>query len=598
METNALGYITCGADAGGAASGGSLGQFQYNDGASGFAGTANLFINTSGAYTGFIGIGGTTTPSSHLSVAGNTYLDSNILNISSSTASTLTVNYLSAATSTIINNSQYAWTIATSTTATPIFSINTTGSGKATTTIIGGFNLDNGAFNYETGSGIASVDSLNTGPMAFDTDAGVISWIDLPSSTTTAGLYNSYSAQIGTTPVLTIFGTTTSSGAITHGTVGIGTSTPQWTLTVVGGICISTGSKCPAAEVNGGLRVDTAGTSAGDDPGDVFDVAERYPSMDAVEAGDIMAIDKSASSTKASIKKAVIGDVALGIVSSRPALAMNGSEVILGAGSEGTTTRPLVALAGRVPVKISLDGGPIQKGDRITLSSIPGIGAKATTSGVTVGIALEAFDASSTPGVGEILVAVNLGYSKLDSGLLDGGWLIDMKSGKIKTSYILDMDNKDIINARNILSASGAWSIDENGKLIVQEIETGKLKVGSQEKPTGITLYDTVTGAPYCIKVTNGAMVSAAGACVSSIDSSLPIPPGPSPAAESSILDLPATSTDAGQIGTTPTATPLDIPTPTPTSPIPPEPSPTPTDVPTPTPTSTLIPTPSNTPTP
>ena len=48
-----------------------------------------------------------------------------------------------------------------------------------------------------------------------------------------------------------------------------------------------------------------------------------------------------------------------------------------------------VALNGRVPVRVNMEGGPIAIGDAITLSSEPGVGTRATTSSLMVGIALE-----------------------------------------------------------------------------------------------------------------------------------------------------------------------------------------------------------------
>jgi hypothetical protein len=59
--------------------------------------------------------------------------------------------------------------------------------------------------------------------------------------------------------------------------------------------------------------------------------------------------------------------------------------------NEGERAFP-VALKGRVPIRLSNENGSIKKGDRIQLSSIPGIGMKATKSSVVVGIALEDFD--------------------------------------------------------------------------------------------------------------------------------------------------------------------------------------------------------------
>lgn len=41
----------------------------------------------------------------------------------------------------------------------------------------------------------------------------------------------------------------------------------------------------------------------------------------------------------------------------------------------------------------------------------------------------------------------------------------------------------------------------------------GSVNVGTNAAPTGITLHDTATNQPYCVEVTNGALVTTAGAC-------------------------------------------------------------------------------------
>ena len=109
--------------------------------------------------------------------------------------------------------------------------------------------------------------------------------------------------------------------------------------------------------------------------------------------------------------------------------------------------KPAVALSGRVPVKVNLEGGEIGIGDKIALSSVSGVGMKAVESGTTVGIALESFPNNSN--TGEILVFVNLGYSKLDEQIqgdeiVDGSlWSVDSSSGRIKYMTGLDLNGFD-----------------------------------------------------------------------------------------------------------------------------------------------------------
>ena len=75
--------------------------------------------------------------------------------------------------------------------------------------------------------------------------------------------------------------------------------------------------------------------------------------------------------------------------------------------------RPL-ALAGRVPVKVNLEGGPIVPGDLLTLSDVPGMARKATGSDVqTIGIALSPFDGGRDGKAGIVTVLVQNRGSQL-----------------------------------------------------------------------------------------------------------------------------------------------------------------------------------------
>ena len=132
--------------------------------------------------------------------------------------------------------------------------------------------------------------------------------------------------------------------------------------------------------------------------GDMADVAENYPVIDAsIEPGDIVTAEGNQPIV---IKRAVKSDKfpPMGIISTNPAIVI---------GPEGGDQRKL-ALVGRVPTKVNLENGSIAIGDRITISSTPGIGMKAGFLDSTVGIALEPFAEGDAGGVGMIEVFVDL----------------------------------------------------------------------------------------------------------------------------------------------------------------------------------------------
>ncbi|MFH0714981.1 MAG: hypothetical protein V1847_04320 [Candidatus Diapherotrites archaeon] len=68
-----------------------------------------------------------------------------------------------------------------------------------------------------------------------------------------------------------------------------------------------------------------------------------------------------------------------------------------------------------------------------------------------------------------------------------------------------------ILRVGEAASSSGLGSGDLNvaGKIV----SGSSMKVGSSTNRTGITLYDTANGNPYCVKITNGNLASTAGAC-------------------------------------------------------------------------------------
>jgi trimeric autotransporter adhesin len=152
--------------------------------------------------------------------------------------------------------------------------------------------------------------------------------------------------------------------------------------------------------------------SIGDCDADPGDFAEDFGTSDStIEAGDLVVIDPSRDAIKTDVSSKAwmvksntpYQNSLLGIVSTNP------NEVIGQAFSPEENPRP-IALNGRVPVKVSSENGPIQKGDYLTSSSVPGIAMKATQPGQVVGKALEGFDGLNGT-TGKILTFVNVTFA-------------------------------------------------------------------------------------------------------------------------------------------------------------------------------------------
>jgi|GEM_PF-1263406 len=143
------------------------------------------------------------------------------------------------------------------------------------------------------------------------------------------------------------------------------------------------------------------------------DIAELFDASEEVEAGEVLVVDDKKDlklrKSAAPYEKGIVG-----IVSGSPAILFEGSQLQIGS-PEGFTkgTKPPVALAGRVPCKVSLENGPIERGDLLTSSSTPGHAMKATdrekSFGTILGKALEPFDAGPEgEKTGKIVILVTL----------------------------------------------------------------------------------------------------------------------------------------------------------------------------------------------
>ncbi len=406
----------------------------------------------------------------------------------------------------------------------------TFGSTTATTTIYGGLSVNNGAIHYDWQTNKTSIERLDLGNVKFEDDAGWVSWIDMNVTTSPSGTVNAYSAQLDAEELLTIYGESDGSGGVQNRRVYVGTTSaavlsssniPDTSFIVANGaVCVDdgNGSNCDdSALTPGQIYAESSSVTA-------IDLAENYPTLDEyLEGGDLVTLapqenevctnvetengparctDWETNSVPLVEKSRAGSDdsMVLGVISTEPGVLLGG----FGSDELIEYKKVPVALSGRVPVKVTGEGGSIEAGDQIMLSqSVAGYGMKANRPGTSIGIALEDFDASASTSRSSIMVFVdreNVLFEDIDTVLAESGYLFDETiANKLSFGTLLE------------------WiGVSIKEKLVaVVNLVAGNLTVGSGEAPAGITLYDEVTGEPYCLVVRNGNMVSAAGACQS-----------------------------------------------------------------------------------
>jgi hypothetical protein len=160
---------------------------------------------------------------------------------------------------------------------------------------------------------------------------------------------------------------------------------------------------------NGTNTTVKAGSSLNAFKGIGVDLAEAYYTNDgSIRPGDIVEVD---GSLKAGVKKTqgVYSSKAMGIISTRPGH-------ILSEAGDFDGSPVMLALSGRVPVRVSMENGPIEPGDYLTSSSTPGVAMKATQPGQMIGKALEAYDSSNTSSYGTVLTFANLAWANPATG--------------------------------------------------------------------------------------------------------------------------------------------------------------------------------------
>ena len=164
------------------------------------------------------------------------------------------------------------------------------------------------------------------------------------------------------------------------GHVGIGTTAPSNTLHVVGSLCVKSAAGNCAGAVAGKIYATTTTLQGAD-------LAENMPVSDpSLVAGDIVVTEAAPTGAGVVFAKSQQANQAnaAGVISTSPGLEL---------GSDSASSRP-IALAGRVPANVTLEGGPIAIGDFLVSSTTPGkaMRAKGPAESGIIGVALSAYD--------------------------------------------------------------------------------------------------------------------------------------------------------------------------------------------------------------
>jgi hypothetical protein len=192
-----------------------------------------------------------------------------------------------------------------------------------------------------------------------------------------------------------------------------------------------------------------------------FDVAEDYPTKDqTIAPGDVLSVDQNNSGevqkTTTSYDHTIIG-----VYSTKPGFRLSENNGTI----KGDKAVP-VALTGRVPVKVDLEGGAIHEGDYLTSSSTPGVAMKATKPGQVLGKALEDFSCTA-PGITSPVSGQCMGT-------------IDV------------FVNVTFADPNNVLSNI---QVGSDGKLLISTVDTTNVTIPAGLKINGKAITGTLTDA-------------------------------------------------------------------------------------------------------
>ena len=169
-------------------------------------------------------------------------------------------------------------------------------------------------------------------------------------------------------------------GIVSDYSTGTWAGTQNLNLRIGGSLCVKSSGAACAGSTAGKIYATTTTVQAAD-------LAENMPVNDpSLVAGDVVVTAAAPTGAGVVFAKSQHANQAnaAGVVSTSPGVEL---------GSDTASSRP-VALAGRVPANVTLEGGPIAIGDYLVPSSTPGKAMRARDASETgmIGVALSAYD--------------------------------------------------------------------------------------------------------------------------------------------------------------------------------------------------------------
>jgi hypothetical protein len=225
------------------------------------------------------------------------------------------------------------------------------------------------------------------------------------------------------------------------------------------------------------------------------DLGEVYYSSDStIGAGTVVSLD---SSGEALVRKSntEYESTVLGIISTRPGLLLADQPKV-----EGMPV--IVALSGRVPVKVTTRNGNILPGDYLTASPVAGFAMKATKAGHVIGQALTGFEGAEQ---GEVMVFIKNGTwngAMLAESLNASGRTLLMQTlSGVSTNHVtsttsyMSLDrlvaSGDVVASSMVAQDLAVQMIDGlNGSLRLQLGATGSLSIVSGEDLHSVLTVD------------------------------------------------------------------------------------------------------------